>query len=103
LQGCFNPNNSSAGPYWQLIQKVAKFIEIIPVSFPVHDAASIQDAIDAFVREPNGGMVLPTDVTTTAYRDFALELFTRCKRVGLPMRYKIECFTRLLWVGGWYR
>jgi ABC-type uncharacterized transport system substrate-binding protein len=69
------------------IQKVAKSIEIIPVSFPVHDAASIQDAIDAFVREPNGGMVLPTDVTTTAYRDLLVELAARYR---LPMVYSFR-------------
>ena len=30
--------------------------ELLPVSFPVHDATSIEEAIDAFAREPNGGL-----------------------------------------------
>ncbi|MGC2823536.1 MAG: ABC transporter substrate binding protein [Pseudolabrys sp.] len=43
----------------------------------MHDATSIQDAIDTFTREPNGGLVLPTDVTITAYRDLIVELAAR--------------------------
>ena len=83
----FNPNNSSAEQYWQLIKKVAESIGITPVSFPVHDATSIQDAIDAFSREPNGGLVLPTDVTITAYRDLIVELAARHR---LPVVYSFR-------------
>ena len=73
----FNPNNSSAKLYWPLIQKIAKSAGIAAVSFPVRDAASIEHAVDAFAREPNGGIVLPSDVTTTAYRDLIVELAAR--------------------------
>jgi ABC-type uncharacterized transport system substrate-binding protein len=83
----FNPNNSSAELYWPLIQKIAKSLDIIPVSFPVHDAASIQDAIGAFVREPNGGIVLPNDVTTTTYRDLIVQLAARYR---LPVVYSFS-------------
>jgi putative tryptophan/tyrosine transport system substrate-binding protein len=79
----FNPNNSSAELYWPLIQKIAKSLDMIPVSFPVHDAASIQDAIGTFAREPNGGIVLPNDVTTTTYRDLIVQLAARYRLPGL--------------------
>jgi putative ABC transport system substrate-binding protein len=83
----FNPNNSSAELYWPLIQKIAKSLDIIPVAFPVRDAASIQDAIGAFVHEPNGGIVLPNDVTTTTYRDLIVELAARYR---LPVVYSFR-------------
>jgi len=83
----FNPNNSSAEPYWQFISETAKSIGVTPVSFPVYDAASIEDAMDAFVREPNGGLVLPTDATTTAYRDLIVNLADRHR---LPVVYSFR-------------
>jgi ABC-type uncharacterized transport system substrate-binding protein len=83
----FNPNNSSAELYWPLIQKIAKSLDIIPVSFAVRDAASIQEVIDAFVREPNGGIVLPNDATTTTYRDLIVELAARYR---LPVVYSFS-------------
>jgi putative ABC transport system substrate-binding protein len=73
----FNPNNSSAKLYWPLIQKIASSSGIAAVSFPVRDPASIEHAIGAFAREANGGIVLPSDVTTTAYRDVIVELAAR--------------------------
>jgi putative tryptophan/tyrosine transport system substrate-binding protein len=83
----FNPNNSSAELYWPLIQKIAKSLDIIPVSFPVRDAASIREVIGAFVREPNGGIVLPNDATTTTYRDLIVELAARYR---LPVVYSFS-------------
>ena len=53
----------------------------------MHDATSIQDAIDTFTREPNGGLVLPTDVTITAYRDLIVE---QAARHRLPVVYSFR-------------
>jgi putative ABC transport system substrate-binding protein len=83
----YNPNNSSAGPYWRLIQKIAKSTDIVSVSYPVRDAASIRQAFDVFAREPNGGIVLPTDVTTTAFRDLIVELAARYR---VPVVYSFR-------------
>jgi putative ABC transport system substrate-binding protein len=43
----------------------------------VSDAPSIEKAIGAFARELNGGIVLPPDVTTTAYRDLIAAVAAR--------------------------
>ena len=82
-----NPNNSSAELDRPLIQKIAKSRDIIPVSFPVRDAASIREVIGTFVREPNGGIVLPNDATTTTYRDLIVELAARYR---LPAVYSFS-------------
>ena len=44
---------------------------------PVRDAAEIQGAIDDFVREPNGGLIVFGGPTTTAHRDVILALAAR--------------------------
>jgi len=60
---------------------------VIPVWFPVRNAADVGDAIDAFVREPNGGLLLPTDVTTIVHRDLIIALAARHR---LPTIYSFR-------------
>jgi ABC-type uncharacterized transport system substrate-binding protein len=83
----FNPDNLSAAGYWRSIEPVAKSHGVIPVSLPVRDVASILDAVDAFVREPNGGLVLPPDVTTIVNRDLIVALAARHR---LPAVYSFR-------------
>jgi ABC-type uncharacterized transport system substrate-binding protein len=79
----FNPDNISAAGYWRSIETVAKSRGVIPVSLPVRDASNILDAVDAFAREPNGGLVLPTDVTTIVHRDLIVALAARHRLPGV--------------------
>ena len=83
----YNPTNSSAMPYWRLIQGIAKSNGISAVSFAVRDAPGIEDAMVTFAREPNGGVVLPPDVTTTTYRDSIVALAARYR---LPVIYSFS-------------
>jgi putative ABC transport system substrate-binding protein len=83
----FNPDNVSATGYWRSIEAVATSLGVVPASLPVRDAATIEDAIDTFVREPNGGLVLPTDVTTAVHRDLVIALAARHR---LPAVYSFR-------------
>src|SRR5262245_11480654 len=83
----FNPDNTSAAGYWRSIEAVAKSRNVVPVSLPVRDIGDILDAVDAFAREPNGGLVLPTDVTTTVHRDLIVALAARRR---LPAVYSFR-------------
>jgi ABC-type uncharacterized transport system substrate-binding protein len=83
----FNPDNLSAAGYWGSIEPVAKSHGVIPISLPVRDVASILDAVDVFVREPKGGLVLPTDVTTIVNRDLIVALAARHR---LPAVYSFR-------------
>jgi putative ABC transport system substrate-binding protein len=83
----FNPDNTSAAGYWRSIVPVAKSHNVIPVSLPVRDIASILDAVDAFARTPNSGLVLPTDVTTIVNRDLIVALAARHR---LPAIYSFR-------------
>ena len=70
----FNPENISAAGYRRSIETVAKSLRVIPVWLPVRNAADIENAVDTLVREPSGGLVLPTDVTTIVHRDLIVAL-----------------------------
>ena len=83
----FNPENSSAAGYRRSIETVAKSLGVVPVWLPVRNAADIENAVDTFAREPNVGLVLPTDVTTIVYRDLIVALAARHR---LPAVYSFR-------------
>jgi putative ABC transport system substrate-binding protein len=83
----FNPDNVSAGGYWRSIETVAASMGVTPAQLPVHDAASIQQAVDGFANDLNGGLVLPTDVTTIVHRDLIIALAIRHR---LPAVYSFR-------------
>jgi putative tryptophan/tyrosine transport system substrate-binding protein len=83
----FNPENISAAGYRQSIETVAKSLSVLPVWFPVRNAVDVADAIDTFAREPNGGLLLPTDVTTIVHRDLIVALAARHR---LPAIYSFR-------------
>ncbi len=87
----YNPTNDSAGPYWRLIQSIARTNGISAVSYTVHDASSIEQALTEFAREPNGGVVLPADATTTTYWKPIVDI---AQRHRLPVVYSFSAVTR---------
>jgi putative ABC transport system substrate-binding protein len=83
----FNPDNISAEGYWRSIETVAASKGVVPVQLPVRDATSIQQAVDGFASASNGGLVLPTDVTTIVHRDLIIALAARHR---LPAAYSFR-------------
>jgi len=83
----FNPDNVSAEGYWRSIETVAASVGLVPVRLPVHDAASIRQAVDGFAGSSDGGLVLPTDVTTIVHRDLIIALASRHR---LPAVYSFR-------------
>ena len=60
---------------------------IAPEQQPLRDAAGIQQAVDGFAKGLNGGLVLPTDVTTIVHRDLIIALASRHR---LPAIYSFR-------------
>jgi putative ABC transport system substrate-binding protein len=57
---------------------------------PVHDAAEIEAAIDAFVREPNGGLIAFGSPAVIVYRDKIISLAARHRLPAVyPYRYVV--------------
>jgi putative ABC transport system substrate-binding protein len=79
----FNPENTSAKGYLQVLESIAPKlgVELVPVQ--VRDVATIEAGIVRFAREPNGALLLPPDVTTRVYREPAIALAARHKIVAI--------------------
>lgn len=77
----FGPDNPSAAGVQTLLQKVAPSlsIELIPVS--VRTASDIERALYMLTRRPNGGLVLPLDLTVSVHRELLASL---TERYGIP-------------------
>jgi len=70
-----SPDNTTAMTgFWKSIQEVSKSLGVNPSYFPVRSAAEIEGALTDFARRSNGGIVLPTDVTTFTHRDVIIGL-----------------------------
>jgi putative ABC transport system substrate-binding protein len=75
----FNPELAPGGGsyYTRLIEATASSFAVAPTASPVHDAVEIERAIGEFVREPNGGLVVLPDATTTTHRGLIIALAAR--------------------------
>ena len=62
-------------------------IELVPA--PVENGADIERSIESFARVPNGGLILPPDITTITHRDLILAL---AAKYSLPAVYPFRLF-----------
>ena len=83
-----NPKTAAAFDYFlQAAKAVAPSHSIDLVPTPVDNAADIERAIEAFAREPNGGLVLPPDISTVVHRNLIIALAARHR---LPAVYALR-------------
>jgi putative ABC transport system substrate-binding protein len=61
----------------QLVQNAAKSVGLEALATPVHDAASIKQAVENFAAEPNGGLLVQPDVTIHTNRELVISLAAR--------------------------
>ncbi len=75
----FNPKTAPGGGsyYMRLVEDAAASIPVKVIATPVQDVAEIEHAIEAFTREPNGGLLVMPDVTTAFNRDLIIALAAR--------------------------
>jgi putative tryptophan/tyrosine transport system substrate-binding protein len=62
-------------------------IELVPT--PVENTADIERSVESFAGTPNGGLLLPPDITTITHRDLILAL---AERHRLPAVYPFRLF-----------
>jgi ABC-type uncharacterized transport system substrate-binding protein len=83
--------NPKSAPFYNYYLRAAEplsqslGIELLPTF--VENATEIDRAIESFARVPNGGLVVPPDVTTFAHRDLIIAL---AARHGLPAVYSFR-------------
>lgn len=88
----FSPKTSPEGGafYLRLIQSAARTVGVEIVATPADDAAAIESALAGLVREPNIGLIVQPDVTTTAHR---AQIIALAGKHGLPAVYPFRFFT----------
>jgi putative tryptophan/tyrosine transport system substrate-binding protein len=86
----FNPITSTFYNYYlRAAEPLSRSLGIDLVPTLVANTAEIERAIEVFASVPNGGLVLPPDVTTAAHRDLIVAL---AARHHLPAVYTIRPF-----------
>jgi len=84
-----NPKTTSFDYFLRSAKGLAPSLAIEIVPSPVENAADIERTIKSFAREPNGGLVLPPDITTVIHRDLIIAL---AARHHLPAVYTLRVF-----------
>jgi putative tryptophan/tyrosine transport system substrate-binding protein len=84
-----NPKTTPFDYFLRSAEALAPSLAIKVVSSPVDNVADIERAIESFAREPNGGLLVPPDTSTTANRDL---LITLAARNRLPAVYALRIF-----------
>jgi putative tryptophan/tyrosine transport system substrate-binding protein len=83
-----NPKTAAFDYFLRTAKALAPSLAIDLVPLPI-DAADIERSVEAFAREPNGGLVLPPDTTTVVHRDQIIALAARHR---LPAVYALRIF-----------
>jgi putative ABC transport system substrate-binding protein len=79
-----NPDNPATALYSRSFKAVTNSFAMPSVIFPVHEPAEIEQAIESFAREPNGGVVFPPDLTVLIHRKLVVMLAAKYR---LPAIY----------------
>ena len=85
----FSPRTAPfADMFWGPIEVAAPNFDAMPILAAVGSGAEIGPALEAFAREPNGGLIVLPDVTTMNHRDAIIELAARHRLPAMyPFRY----------------
>src|SRR5260370_39645195 len=74
--------------FWGSVEGGAPAFDGMPVGAAVGSGAEIGPVLEAFAREPNGGLIVLPDVTTMNHRDAIIELAARHRLPAMyPFRY----------------
>jgi putative ABC transport system substrate-binding protein len=87
----FNPDFPGPPTYMPSIETAARSLKVVPIIAPVHSDVEIESAIDAFGREPGGGLVVLLDVFTGTHR---VPIITAAARNSVPAVYRTPEFVR---------
>jgi putative ABC transport system substrate-binding protein len=84
-----NPKTAPIDSYRQTGDSLARSLGIELVPSMVENDVDIERTIESFARMPNGGLILPPDVTTSVHRDLVVKLIARNR---LPAVYGVYIF-----------
>jgi putative ABC transport system substrate-binding protein len=65
----YNPDNPVGAAYLRAFEMVAGPLAVQAINLPIHDLADIERAIASLAEQPNGGVLIPPDVTIFSLRE----------------------------------
>ena len=85
----FNPETAPfADLFWRPVEAAAPSFGVTPISAGVRNTDELERMAGAFAREPNGGLVVLPDISTTNHRGLIIALAARHRLPGVyPFRY----------------
>ena len=87
----FNPDTTLVSTYMPSLETAARSLKVGPMPAPVRSDVEIETAIDAFGREPGGGLVPLPDLFMTAHR---ASIIAAAARNNVPAVYYQSEFAR---------
>jgi putative tryptophan/tyrosine transport system substrate-binding protein len=86
----YDPEQPAAAGYVTAIEAAAGSFSVRVVPGAVRDAAAIERTIEAFAREPNGGLILPPTAFTVAHRALIISLALHYRLPNIfALRYNV--------------
>jgi putative ABC transport system substrate-binding protein len=87
----YNPDNPVSAVYLNWFKAVAAQLAVQPIDLPVHGPAEIERAIGSLADQPNGGFIVPPDLTVVA---LATQITTLAARHSVPAIYSGALYVR---------
>jgi putative ABC transport system substrate-binding protein len=87
----YNPDNPVGAIYSRTFDAMAKQLAVQPVDLPVHGITDIERAIGGLGKQPNGGFLVPPDLTISTLR---AEITTLAARRGVPAIYSNRAYVQ---------
>jgi putative tryptophan/tyrosine transport system substrate-binding protein len=84
-----NPMHPAWPEHIRTLEAVAPSFGVQVIAAAAHDVAAVEQAIDGFAREPNGGLIVLPDTFNTVHRDLIVALAARHR---LPAVYPSRFF-----------
>jgi putative ABC transport system substrate-binding protein len=88
----FNPQISLQSKFFlSSVETAAATFDVKVTATPIHSSSEIEPAIESFSRQPNGGLIFPTDTFTFVHRKLIIEAVTKYR---VPAIYSNVGFAR---------
>jgi putative tryptophan/tyrosine transport system substrate-binding protein len=87
----YNPDNPVGAVYRRAFDGVTAQLGLLPIVFPVHGVADTERAIANLAEHPNGGLVVPPDVTVIA---LAAQVTSLAARHRVPAIYSASLYVK---------
>jgi len=87
----FNPDTAPVSAHMPSFETAARSLKVVAITAPVHSDVEIETAIIALGREPPNGLVVMTDVFTSAHR---APIISAAARNKVPAVYYQSTFAR---------